>query len=154
MTKDESAMHSHTSNAAGEIRSMLQSKGLRVTSVRMAVIRVLIHRGRPMTHEQVMGSLSEGDFDRASVWRILSDLTDHQLLRRMDLGDRVWRFELADNCGPVDANHAHFMCNDCGDVNCLPDLIIQTPSGALPEVLKSASYNIRLDGSCGNCESS
>ena len=104
-----------------------------------------------MSHEQVMGSLPDGNFDRASVWRVLSDLTDHNLLRRMDLGDRVWRFEFVGDDESTEANHAHFICTDCGDVNCLPELVIRTPSGALPDILKSAHFNIRLDGICGNC---
>jgi hypothetical protein len=47
-----------------------------------------------MTHEQVMTDQPSGAHDRASVWRILSDLADTGLLRRMDLGDRIWRYDL------------------------------------------------------------
>ena len=144
-------MSSHTSDTNAEIRSLLRSKGLRVPSVRMAVLGVLRKMEQPMSHEQVMGSLPEGHFDKASVWRILSDLTESTLLRRMDLGDRVWRFEFVGADESSEANHAHFLCNDCGDVSCLPDLIIRTPSGNLPHALKAARFNIRLDGVCGNC---
>lgn len=146
-------MSTQTSDMTEEIRSILRSRGLRATSVRLAVLGTLRQGERPMSHERVMGLLPAGNFDRASVWRVLSDLTDHKLLKRMDLGDRVWRFEFIGNENAENANHGHFICTDCGDVNCLPDLVIRTPSGRMPEFLQSARFNIRLDGVCGKCVS-
>lgn len=134
-----------------ELRTLLKSHQMRVTTVRMAVLKTLHDHESPMTHEQIMESLASGSYDKASVWRLLSELAEKGLLRRMDLGDRVWRYELLDACRAVDASHAHFLCNQCGDVACLPPLEIRTRGGELPAALKRAEFTVRVEGVCGDC---
>lgn len=134
-----------------ELRALLKAQKLRATSVRLAVLEALHEKQAPMTHQQVMTALGEDGFDKASIWRILSELSEKGLLRRMDLGDRIWRYELIDACRPIDAHHAHFLCGDCGEVTCLPPLELRTPSGELPVSLQRADFTIRIEGICGNC---
>ena len=54
------------------------------------------------------------------------------LLHRHDLGDHVWRFELGeDPCAPSvhdEMGHPHFMCVECGDVTCLPGVLLSLPA--------------------------
>jgi Fur family ferric uptake transcriptional regulator len=115
------------------------------------VLTALHDRKGPMNHDEVMHSLAGRGFDKASVWRILSELSDKDLLRRMDLGDRVWRYELFDQCRTIEAQHPHFLCMDCGDVTCLPTLTVHAQNGTLPSSLRSASFRVRLEGTCGAC---
>lgn len=104
-----------------------------------------------MTHEQVMAGLPSGVYDKASIWRILADLSEAGVLRRMDLGDRVWRYELHDSCRSVAQNHSHFLCEDCGEVSCLPPLVLRTPEGSFPEALVGAELRVRVTGRCAGC---
>ena len=104
-----------------------------------------------MTHEQVMGALPDGVHDRASVWRILAGLAEAGVLRRMDLGDRVWRYELLGACHTVNEPHAHFLCEMCGHVSCLPPLEIRGRDGSVPEALRGAEFNLRVSGRCAEC---
>ena len=39
------------------------------------------------------------------------------MLTRMELGDRVWRYKLIGHA--EDAPHLHFLCVDCGKIECL-----------------------------------
>lgn len=133
------------------MRALLRSHGKRATASRLAVLVTLHERAEPMSHEQIMEVLPAGLYDRASVWRVLADLADCGALRRMDLGDRVWRYELDDACRPVESDHPHFLCEDCGTVSCLPPLVIRAANGGLPGVLRDASYRIRVMGTCGKC---
>ena len=144
-------MAGHHDHHEDELRGLLRAKGLRATSVRMAVLGALHDRKSPMTHEQVMDSLSGGTFDRATVWRILADLADAGIMHRMDLGDRVWRYELLDACRPVEDDHAHFLCEACGLVSCLPPLELRTQEGSLPEILRGADIRVRVTGTCVTC---
>jgi Fur family ferric uptake transcriptional regulator len=141
----------HPHDVTDELRAMLRDQGLRATAARLSVLRVLHERRAPMTHEDIMGVLDDGLADKASVWRLLSDLADQGILRRMDLGDRVWRYELLDACRPVESDHGHFLCESCGTVLCLPPLKLVDPSGAVPSVLAGADYRVRLAGRCGRC---
>tara|TARA_B100000029_G_scaffold80272_2_gene71640 strand:- start:104 stop:547 length:444 start_codon:yes stop_codon:yes gene_type:complete len=134
-----------------EVKTLLRERGLRATAARIGVLEVLHEERLPMTHEKVMEHLPEGVHDKASVWRILSDLADSGLLRRMDLGDRVWRYELIDSCRAVTDDHSHFLCVDCGAVSCLPPLEIRARHGELPKALLGAQFQVRATGTCSNC---
>jgi Fur family ferric uptake transcriptional regulator len=99
-----------------------------------------------------METLAEQGWDPATVYRILSDLTEVELLRRMDLGDHIWRFELIDECRTIQDDHAHFLCTDCGIVTCLPEVELRTTSGhALPAALLGAELHLKVTGRCNQC---
>ncbi|MGB0639601.1 MAG: Fur family transcriptional regulator [Myxococcota bacterium] len=134
-----------------EVRALLKTKGLRATGQRLAVLVTLHENERPMTHEEVMGLLSSGLYDKASIWRVLSDLAGVGILRRMDLGDRVWRYELQDACRTLSDDHPHFLCEGCGEVTCLPSLEVRARNGKLPPALVKADFHIRITGVCGSC---
>ena len=144
-------MESPIEKVRDEVRALLRERGLRATAARIGVLEVLHEERSPMTHEQVMENLPGGVHDKASIWRILSDLADSGLLRRMDLGDRVWRYELIDSCRAVTDDHSHFLCTDCGEVSCLPPLEIRARHGELPKVLMGAQFQVRATGTCSNC---
>ena len=134
-----------------EVRGLLKEQGLRATAQRIAVLVILHEKKRPMTHEEVMGLLAPGLYDKASVWRVLSDLAGVGIVRRMDLGDRVWRYELHDACRTLADEHPHFLCESCGEVTCLPPLEVSARGGGLPEFLAGAEFHIRVTGSCKEC---
>ena len=134
-----------------EMRAILRGRNLRATGARLAVLSQLHERREPMTHQEVMAALGAGMFDRATVWRILAVLAESGVLRRMDLGDRVWRYELLDACRPLADDHAHFLCEACGAVSCLPQLEVRSVEGPLPSVLRGADVRLRLTGRCGEC---
>ena len=136
-----------------EVRQMIRDKGLRSTPARLAILRRLFGAGQPMTHAQVADELAQQGFDRATIYRNLVDLADVGLLHRLELGDHVWRFELRPSDEQGNGDHTHFLCVDCGDVSCVPDLSLQaavslvghraTP-GRVTEVL--------LKGHCKRCQ--
>jgi Fur family ferric uptake transcriptional regulator len=134
-----------------EMKERLRALGLRATSVRLAVLGELHHQGRPLTHDEVMAAIGSAGVDGATVYRVLADLSEVGLLRRMDLGDKVWRFELDDACRDVEADHPHFMCDACGSVACLPRLEVRTSDGRVPAALLGASVNVHVSGRCGSC---
>lgn len=146
--------HSHThtlEHVRDEIRTLLKQRQMRATASRMAVLVALHEQAGPMTHEQLMEVLPTGGFDKATVWRILSDLADQGVLRRMDLGDRIWRYELLDSCRSIADDHAHFLCEVCGVVSCLPPLEIRAQHGQLPAMLQGADIRVKVTGTCSSC---
>lgn len=134
-----------------EVRALLKNQQLRATAQRIAVLVTLHEQKSPMTHEEVMGLLDEGLYDKATIWRVLSDLAGVGILRRMDLGDRVWRYELHDACRTVTDDHPHFLCEACSEVTCLPPLEVRAIDGGIPQALLNADFHIRISGKCGNC---
>lgn len=140
----------HHEHHIAELKERLRALDLRATGSRVAVLSALHEAGRPMTQAEVMAELGAGH-DGATVYRVLSDLAEVGLLRRLDLGDKVWRFELDDACRGVAFDHPHFMCDQCQSVTCLPELVLRTRDGGVPEALVGAALTVRISGLCRRC---
>lgn len=103
-----------------QLRNQLRDAGLRATTGRVAVLEVLIDANRPMHHAEVAQAISGVQMNHSTVFRALTDMADAGLLRRLELGDHVWRYELtvSRNLREV-SDHPHFVCTNCGQVKCL-----------------------------------
>jgi Fur family ferric uptake transcriptional regulator len=139
--------------SASEVRELVRAAGLRSTMPRVAVMQQLLEATTPLTHAEIVESLSEEGFDRATVYRNLTDLTEAGLLSRTDLGDHVWRFELRrDDARGGAAAHPHFVCTDCGTVECLPGGAVRiTPTALMPRAIRGADVEVQLKGRCDSC---
>ena len=138
-----------------QLRDALRAAGLRATAPRVAVLRALHGEGAPSTHGEVFATLAEHGWDRATLYRNLVDMTEAGLLRRVDLGDHVWRYELVSTAvgdGHEDAQHPHFLCTACGDLACLPDVRVELPSAGVPSALSQGSVSIQFRGVCDRCK--
>lgn len=134
------------------LRAQLRRSGLRATRSRLTVLRLLHGAEAPTSHPELTERLADDGWDRATLYRNLVDMTEAGLLRRVDLGDHVWRFELAGR--PHDSNaHPHFLCTSCGDVSCLPDLPLALEGSGLPRAVVDGQVSIQLRGLCDECAS-
>ncbi len=129
------------------IRELLRAKGLRATPARIAVIDYLDSSGRPSTHSEVTEELVKTGFEKSTIFRALGDLTEAGLLRKMELGDHVWRFERVSGDGAESSAHPHLLCVDCGSIQCLDDNQVELKAarsvGQIEDVL--------LKGRCPEC---
>lgn len=142
-------------NPADEIsqaRDILRKAGLRSTPARISVLNALRKSSKPQTHAELAEHLVPMGFDKATVFRNLTDLTDAELVSRTELGDHVWRFEIRDPKHDR-SSHPHFVCVDCGTVSCIEKM-------ELPDAPTRKSLNISritevlVKGHCGTCEPS
>jgi Fur family ferric uptake transcriptional regulator len=135
-----------------DLKQILRDTGLRATSARAAVLRCLIEANAPLTHGEVCERLAALGYDRATLYRNLVDLTEVGLALRTDLGDHLWRFELAGEGDHTPAAHPHFVCSECGDVSCLPDdAIAVRPGQGVPDALAAREVEIQVRGLCNAC---
>ncbi len=105
-----------------------------------------------MSHAEVFESVFDDGFDRATVYRNLIDLSDAGLLNRTDLGDHVWRFEMAGVGSGSELTHPHFVCSDCGVVECLPTSAVSVNQNAATlSFLERAVTEIHVRGVCDDC---
>jgi Fur family transcriptional regulator, ferric uptake regulator len=139
--------------SAGELREQMRARGLRPTAARVAVLQSLQNVTTPISHGDLAASLAPGGWDRATVYRNLVDLTEAGFIRRTDLGDHLWRFELLSEQGSHGDEHPHFMCEACGEVTCLPgESVLIHASQDAPRALRQKKLEIQLKGRCDNCE--
>lgn len=129
------------------LRQLLVGRGIRVTEQRMAILRELAKLRIPTSHPELTERLAGADLDRATIYRNLLSLTKAGLLVRTQLGDNVWRFELPHTTSSEHGAHPHFVCNDCGDVACLPESAV-TLRG---EAVRNQVAEVQLRGRCVAC---
>jgi Fur family ferric uptake transcriptional regulator len=130
-----------------EARALLREKGLRATPSRVAVLQVLENAPRPMSHAEMVEALSSGIWNRTTIYRNLTDLVKAGLAKRIELGDRVWRFSL-----PGDGTHPHFVCTECGEVLCMKGTkVVFRPKDAGPAAVRDRDVEIQIRGECDEC---
>ncbi|MBM4269714.1 MAG: transcriptional repressor [Deltaproteobacteria bacterium] len=131
------------------LRERLRSAGLRTTLPRIEVLSRLDGASSPLSHADLAQQLVPLGFDRATVYRNLNDLVEADLATRVDVGDHVWRFESRREDTARAREHPHFLCNDCGDVVCLPGLAI--PSRGKADARIGDIQDVVLRGRCASC---
>ena len=159
----------HGTDDIQAVQARIRGAGLRCTAARVAVLQYLTSATGPLTHAEVSEAVgpSKG-FDRATIYRNLTELTEAGLVSRVELGDHVWRFELkrAGHAHAKGEDHPHFLCTTCGVVSCLEDVtvaITPKPKAAKPSVIGRAKTGtakprsirfvteVLLKGQCGKC---
>lgn len=154
-------------DAAERFRDALHHAGLKSTAARLAVLGALRSSASPLSHGELVDALADRGFDRATLYRNLIDLTEAGLLRRIDVGDHTWRFELAaaalgaaspgatsarPTADTADSGHPHFVCVDCGALTCLPDIDVRiSPRAGSPCPPIADVSQILLQGRCSAC---
>lgn len=131
-------------------RGAIRGAGLRATPARVATLDLLRASSSPLTHAEVADHLSATGVDKATAFRTLNDMTEAGLLRRTELGDRVWRFELIGEGEHQHAAHPHFVCVDCGQVSCLGDIKLTKRSLSSSAQIGKVT-EILLRGHCTDC---
>ena len=135
------------------LRDEIRKTGLRATASRIAVLRELRRAKRPVSHGDVVEMLAGEPWDRATLYRNLIDLANSGMARKVELGDRVWRFDGSKQEHAHDATlHPHFVCTACGSVECLPQVSISRgKQGELPRAIVSKQVEVHVRGLCDTC---
>lgn len=143
-------------NATFSAETLLREAGLKRTPVRLAVLALLADVHAPLAAQQILDALP-ATTDSVTVYRTLNTLTEHRLLHRIRGDDRVWRYALSDGQPQSPRHdHAHFVCESCGSVECLRDVPI--PRKLMQQVTPAEPYQVKysevlLHGLCPRCHS-
>lgn len=136
--------------------TLLRTAGLRRTPARAALLNVLMRADRPLTVHDLLAQLSPTP-DLVTVYRSLSTLCGRNLVRKVHGEDRTWRYEfIGSDRSPH--THAHFVCDDCGQMECLPDVKLPRMPDHVTPAGKRGAYDVQtqeliLRGRCPRCQS-
>lgn len=134
-----------------DVRERIRAAGLRCTPGRLAVYETLLRAERPLTHADLVEQMAAVGIDQATIYRNLSSLAEAGLLRRSDLGDHAWRFEVR-RAGDSENGHPHFVCIECGDIQCLSGIGLSVPrTRTLPRSVRKKDIELQLRGVCDDC---
>jgi Fur family transcriptional regulator, ferric uptake regulator len=129
-----------------EAKRRMRSAGMRSGQSRAAVMELLARDGRClMSAQDVIDAMRErGASSRASVYRVLDSLHELGLLHRMDGGDGVARFEIAD----PHHHHHHAVDEATGEVTAFTDPVLEASIQAIADRLglQLTSHEVILRG--------
>jgi Fur family transcriptional regulator, ferric uptake regulator len=143
------------------MRDLLRRGKLRVTHVRLAILRALSESEVALEASDVATALRKAgdDADRVTVYRTLNSLVDRGIAHRIDPGDRIFRFSLTDHGRCTDDHHEHehphMKCDTCGAVECILDAEVvikpRDERGGSRRRFKVTQQDIMLHGTCDRC---
>ena len=130
----------------------LSVAGYRRGGARSAVVELLGRQNCCLSAQEIFDGLRRArrPVGIASVYRALEVLVDLRLVKRVDAGDGVSRFEPA----PVDGDHHHHLvCRDCGKVEAFTDPRLERAIDRLAGGLGYSvdEHEVVLTGACADC---
>lgn len=146
------------SDLTGKLRVSLNSKGLRMTRQRRAILDAArrlapAHFGVPDLLDEIARG-GEGVFEsaRATVYRTLELFVEFGILRKLQLESRASVFELVSET----AHHEHLVCVSCGNTIEFVSHEIERLQDEICRELEfePTSHLLRISGICKNCRSS
>jgi len=137
--------------------SLLQNAALKRTTVRSAVLEILARAGGPLSAVEILEKLPPRT-DAVTVYRTLNTFTNKKLIHRVRgqeaKGSGPWRYALTLDPAAKTHQHPHFVCDRCGQVQCLRSSAI--PAGFLASLQIDPAYRVHysevlLHGLCPKC---
>lgn len=139
----------NSSDLETQARRMLKTAKLYCTSGRVAILKILIKAGGPLSQDQIARRSGKEQFDKVTIYRTLESLIRVGLVHNAYMHKRARHFELAHNCTERQC-HPHFTCTNCGNTHCLTG--ISLPMARSPhQGFVIHRQQVRLEGLCPGC---
>ena len=93
---------------------VIRNENLKLTPQRVEIFREVCDSDEHREAEEIYLALKERDVhvSRSTVYRTMNILYQHDLVRRMNIGDGKWRYEHWLDCH----QHDHLICIRCGTI--------------------------------------
>lgn len=125
---------------------ILKNNGLRVTQARLTILAFFESANRSFSLPELEERLLD-KMDRATIYRNLLSLYKNGILHQVKDGNGVSKYIITKR--DVAGNHAHFVCLNCGKLECLNNMLISTPK--LPEGYSLKRQEYLVEGLCEHC---
>ena len=134
-----------------EYLDRLKKRGIKPTSLRVLILRTMMHENRAVS---ILDKESELEtVDKSTIFRTVTLFLSHHLIHSIDDGSGSLKYAVCGNsctCAVEDL-HSHFYCNSCHKTYCLEG--IDVPVVELPVGFSLQSINYVLKGICFVCSS-
>lgn len=125
----------------------LRTRGMRATPIRLSIISMLRRSTTPLSTRQILATLS-GQPHKTTVYRETETLTRAGLLRGIDAGDGIKRYE-----STAREHHHHVICTKCRSIadlpatDCMHELRRARRTGFFVK-----DHDVQIFGLCANCK--
>ncbi|NNE14555.1 MAG: transcriptional repressor [Saprospiraceae bacterium] len=130
---------------------ILSQHKLRKTPFRLDVLKLFLNNStKGLTTHYIEESLE--DFDRITLYRTLKTFEKSGVIHVAIDTSQTTKYALChDDCTAHNHldDHAHFLCNQCGETYCLENVI--RPEITLPSDYTLSSAHLALSGICSSC---
>jgi len=113
---DEGCCGEGSNDRVGAAVARMKEKAMRVTSPRLAMLKVLAGTKHPLSAEQIHTSAGDDKLDLVTVYRSLGAMDDAGIVQRHPLERGRSLYALVS----PDHHHHHVICRRCGRIERLP----------------------------------
>jgi Fur family transcriptional regulator, ferric uptake regulator len=136
----------------GHVHEVLARAGLKRGGARERIIDVLAGQPCALSAVEIEDELKARGTPtgRASIYRVLDLLVEHELAERVAVGDGQARFERAQ---PDGQHHHHLVCDQCGRLVAFDDPGLERAIDSLSARLgvRVEHHDVLLRGACERC---
>lgn len=132
-----------------DFESLLLSHGIKPTSNRIVVLKVLCDNDRILSIRDIEERLVT--MDKSSIFRCLRLFTENHLIHEIEDGSGMLKYELCTSVSSDthDDMHPHFYCERCRQTVCLKE--VEIPTIGLREGFVAHHVNFIIKGLCAKC---
>ena len=136
-----------------DAKKLLRERGLRATAPRVAVLQLLSGSERPLSYTEVVEQMRDRTWDPATMYRNLVKLREAELAVVVSRADGIDRYAFVEASDGAEshADHAHFICDTCGVVSCLPATVVAPENVSQSWAASLSQANVQLRGACPSC---
>lgn len=134
-------------------QEILRRFGILHTRHREQVLHVFLEAPKALTVKTILNQIhSQSEMDKVTLYRILDLFVDKKLLRRIVSAHGTMAFEIRST--DHHPEHPHFICQRCGDMECLNDIDMRHIKKILNPTASrlKAEMDIKLEGICPTCQ--
>lgn len=137
-------------------KEILRSHNLKVTNIRLRVMKLLTSSAVAMSHAQISELLDDKTIDKVTLYRTLNSFVEKGIAHKVANEDRNWLYAIYDDHAhkheDSSHNHAHFICDDCEKIYCFPiDEKLLSINKQNLYGFEIKQQEIRLHGRCPVC---
>jgi Fur family ferric uptake transcriptional regulator len=131
----------------------LAQAGYRRGGARRAILELLDEQSCALSAVEIQEEIAQrnGDVSRSSVYRIMEELEEIDLVQRVEVGQGIVRYEpVRDGHG----HHHHLVCDRCGRLQPFTDDALERAIRRLSErvPLRVSEHEIVIHGACETCD--
>lgn len=130
----------------------IRADGYRITKARRSILGIFMASDSPLSVAELLSSLMQMkiNVNRTTVYREIDFLRERNLIREVQIGDRLRRYEFQ-----RDDHHHHIICLTCKKVECIElDRCMETEEAAVSKKssFRVIRHSLKFYGICAQCQ--
>jgi len=131
----------------------LEKGGIELTAHRQHVMDIIAASSKALTPKVILNKIRRNSaMDKVTLYRILDLFVAKRIVRRIASQHGQLYYEIV--CEDHRPLHSHFVCRECGKVECLKDLPLQDLKAQIRKYRKwqDGEIDLKLEGVCPQCQ--